>query len=55
MMIADPYLIYITTAKIVANSVMDILNDHSIADDIISSFKPAMTKEEYLEYLNKQA
>ena len=34
---------------------MDILNDHSIADDIISSFKPAMTKEEYLEYLNKQA
>lgn len=53
MQIEDTNLIYITTAKIVANSVMDILNDHGIADDIINSYKPTMNKEQYLEYLKK--
>ncbi|MDI9541173.1 MAG: amidohydrolase [Bacillota bacterium] len=53
LQIADPYEVYIVQAKIVAGSVIDLLTDNSLADDIISSFQVKMTYQQYLDYLNQ--
>lgn len=47
----DPELAYVTPAKVLAMSVIDLLwNDAARARRIIDNSPPAMTKEEYLEY-----
>ncbi|HPX32492.1 MAG TPA: M20/M25/M40 family metallo-hydrolase [Erysipelotrichaceae bacterium] len=51
--VADPDEVYIVQAKIVASSVIDLLTDKSLVDDIVNRFKPKMTYQQYLNYLNK--
>jgi len=43
----------INPAKIVAMSVLDLLSDSSKLDRIKQEFKPTLTMEEYITYLNK--
>ena len=52
MEIGDKELVYITTAKIVAASVVDLLNDYSLVEGILKDFETTMTFDEYLAYLN---
>ena len=52
MEIGDKELVYITTAKIVAASVIDLLNDYSLVEGILKDFETTMTFDEYLAYLN---
>lgn len=51
LMITEPETVYLETAKIVAGSVVDMLEDTSLVDDIKAEFKPSITMEEYKEYL----
>ncbi|HQB32397.1 MAG TPA: amidohydrolase [Erysipelotrichaceae bacterium] len=53
LQIADPYEVYIVQAEIVAGSVLDLLTDSSLVDNIVNSFQPKMTCQQYLDYLNK--
>lgn len=43
--------VYIEPAKIVAMSVLDLLQDTSLVEDIKQNFKPEMTMEEYKQYV----
>ena len=43
--------VYIEPAKIVAMSVLDLLQDPSLVDNIKKNFKPEMTMEEYKQYV----
>ena len=54
MHIEDPEEVYITQAKIVAGSVFDLLSNPEIVQQIKDSFTPAMTYEEYIEYLESK-
>ncbi|MBN2286293.1 MAG: amidohydrolase [Tissierellales bacterium] len=54
--ISNPETAYILPAKIMALTVVDLLFDGAKkANEIIENFKPAMTKEEYLEFLKKSS
>lgn len=44
---------FINPAKIVAMSVLDLLSNPSSVENIKQNFKPTLTLEEYIEYLNK--
>ena len=54
LMISDEDEVYITQAKIIANTVFDLLNDPSIINKIKKEFKPKMTYQQYIDYLNGQ-
>lgn len=54
LQIADPYEVYIVQAEIVASSVIDLLTDKTLVDNIVNGFQPKMTYQQYLNYLNKQ-
>lgn len=43
--------VYIEPAKIVAMSVLDLLEDPSLVENIKNNFKPEMTMEEYKQYV----
>ncbi len=48
----DPDLTYITPAKVMAMTIVDLLFDGAEkAREVIADFKPVMTKEEYLAYM----
>ena len=49
--VVDEYKAYIEPSKIVVLSVLDLLEDDDTYNDIKNSFKPTLTREEYLEYL----
>ncbi|MEA1912083.1 MAG: amidohydrolase, partial [Spirochaetota bacterium] len=50
--LTDPHLAYIVPAKLMALTVVDLLFDNaSKARDLIDNFKPLMTKEEYLDFM----
>ena len=51
MYIKDPSMVYIKTAKIVASSVYDLLNNHDKIVEIKREFTPSMTYDEYIKYL----
>lgn len=54
--ITDPYLAYIAPAKLMALTVVDLLFDNaSKAGNLIDNFKPLMTKEEYLDFMEKNS
>jgi amidohydrolase len=54
--ITDPETAYILPAKIMALTVIDLLFDGAKkANEIIDNFEPAMTKEEYLKFLDKNS
>ncbi len=54
--ITDPYLAYIVPAKLMALTVVDLLFDNaSKARNLIDNFKPLMTKEEYLDFMEKSS
>ena len=51
--IADEELAYIVTAKIFALSAYRLLKDGAVkAKNIVKNYKPKMTKEEYIEYMD---
>lgn len=51
--VADEYTAYVTSAKILACTVAELLdNNAEKAVRILKNFKPKMTKKEYLEYIN---
>ena len=52
--IENPEEVYITQAKIVAGIVYDLLSNPQRVEKIKESFKPKMTHEEYLNYLNSK-
>lgn len=50
--VIDEDIAYILPAKAMALTVVDLLyNDASIAKNILNNFKPVMTKEEYLDFM----
>lgn len=51
--ILEPENVYINPAKIVAMSVCDLIENPKLVEKIKESFKPTMTYEEYLAYLNQ--
>ncbi len=52
--IIDEELAYIVPAKAMALTVVDLLfDDAKVANEILSDFTPAMSKEEYLEFLSE--
>ncbi len=51
--IADPYEVYMIQAQVVADSIYDLLNDENKVKEIIADFKPAMTYQQYIDYLNQ--
>ncbi len=53
LQIANPEEVYIVQAEIVASSVIDLLTEPKLVDDIIESFKPQMSYQQYLDYLNQ--
>ena len=54
--ISDPETAYILPAKIMALTVIDLLFDGAKkAKEVIDNFEPAMTKEEYLKFLDKNS
>lgn len=50
--IEDPYEIYIIQAKIIAGTVYDLLKEPEKVQKIVNSFKPGITYDEYVDYLN---
>ncbi|HCA30571.1 MAG TPA: hypothetical protein DEP23_13950 [Ruminococcaceae bacterium] len=53
--IANPDAAYILSAKILAMTVIDLLYDKAKSGtEIKNTFKPVMTKEEYIRYLDQQ-
>ena len=54
MRIADPYEVYILQAKIVAGSIIDLLQHPEKVQEIKDSFQPKMTMDEYIKYLEKR-
>ncbi len=52
--LTDPKLAYITSAKLMALTIIDLLFDNAAkAKNIIDNFEPAMTREEYLSFMEK--
>lgn len=51
--IADPYEVYMIQAQLVADSIYDLLADKNKVKEIIDDFKPSMTYQQYIDYLNK--
>lgn len=52
MFIQDEERLYIESAKVTAMTVLDLLSDKDKVNRILDSFTPAMSKEEYFNYLN---
>lgn len=51
--IIDPEMAYIISAQTMAMTVIDLLADKAAAaDDVLNTFKPKMTKAEYLVFMN---
>ncbi len=50
--IVDKNEVYLTQAKIVVSSVLDLLQHPEKVDNIVNSFKPKMTYQQYIDYLN---
>ncbi len=53
MFIEDEQRLYIESAKVTAMTVIDLMSHPDKVKRVVDSFKPAMTKEEYFEYLNR--
>lgn len=51
--IDDEYKVYIEPSKIVVLSVLDLLNDRKVFNNIVNSYKPTLTMKQYLNYLKK--
>ncbi|MEG0076620.1 amidohydrolase [Anaerorhabdus sp.] len=49
--VSEPDVVYNTTSKILVGSVIDLLTDSSYLENIHSSFRPQMTIDEYIKYL----
>lgn len=53
-MIKDEELTYVTTAKIIYNSVLDLLNKPEFIKKVAKEYKPRMSKKDYLNYINEK-
>lgn len=52
--IVDPYMTYVVPAKIIAMTIVDLLSNNAAkAKEILSSFKPRIPRESYMDYWNK--
>lgn len=52
----DPELAYIVPAKMLALTVVDLLYNHAEkAEEILKNYKPAFTKESYLEFMKEHS
>ncbi len=49
--IEDPYEVYILQAKIIAATVYDLLTDDEKLKKVTDNFRPSMTYDQYIEYL----
>lgn len=54
LLIKDPYEVYMIQAQLVADSIYDLLSDHSLVKDIVNDFKPTMTYQQYIDYLDQK-
>lgn len=52
-MCVNEKLTYHTTAKIIYNSVLDLLNHPEFIKKIVKEYKPRMSKKDYQNYINK--
>ena len=53
-MISDEDEVYLTQTKIIAMTVYDLLSKPELVNQIVKSFKPKMTYQEYITYLQTQ-
>lgn len=51
-MVKDENLVYFDTIKLVYNSVLKLIQDKELINDIVRNHKQTMTKKEYLNYIN---
>ena len=54
LLIKDPYEVYMIQAQLVADSIYDLLSDYSLVKDIVNDFKPTMTYQQYIDYLDQK-
>ncbi|MPM82454.1 hypothetical protein SDC9_129515 [bioreactor metagenome] len=54
LLVNNPIEVYVEQAKIVAMSVYDLLSNTDHIKQIKAHFKPAMTYDDYLDYLSHQ-
>lgn len=54
LMIIDNEKAYLKPSIVVCNSVIELLNNKAYTKTIIDSYKPRMTKKEYLRYINNK-
>ena len=54
LLISDPYEVYIIQPKVVCGSVIDLLEQPELVNDIVNNFKPKMTYQQYINYLNNK-
>lgn len=54
LLISDPYEVYIIQPKVVCGSVIDLLEQPELVNDIVNNFKPKMTYQQYIDYLNNK-
>ena len=54
LMISDEDEVYLTQTKIIAMTVYDLLSKPELVDQIVKSFKPKITYQEYIDYLQTQ-
>ena len=54
MFIQDEERLYIESAKVTAMTVIDLMKDPLKVQKIKDSFVPAMSREEYFNYLNQK-
>ncbi len=49
---SDPYRIYIEPTRIVVATLYDLLSKPELVEDITAHFKPTLTYDQYMDYLN---
>ena len=52
--IVDNNKAYIEPAKIIINTIYELLNNKQLSNKIIKEYKPRMSKKEYLAYINQK-
>ena len=52
-MVDDPQTTYVLTAEVIFNSVKALLSKPQLIKDIVENFKPRMSWQQYLDYINQ--
>lgn len=54
LFVSDKQEVYLTQAKIISDSVYDFLSNPELVKKVVDNYKPSMTYQQYLDYLNQK-